>query len=286
MQGTPNHQSVCIKLSMFTFSFLLFLMFQKSNVYLNHTVSVEHTGNFGTYNTFMVDRYYFVNWKKYIIVIQRATRAWISRRHYSRDRHYFVTLKRSIIIIQRATRAWISWRRCGKGAIYKDLSTPGHVNAVTVIQRCIRGWNARSVVDRRVNEKRNAPGMSKENEETDLRTIAAFTIQHTWQNFTSRKFIQSQNRAATKIQSYYRGWLMRKRFANKKLAVVTIQNIFKHLKFKRDFYLYRKQNKSAIIIQSHARGWMARNIFYRQTSLIVMMQVSCSHIWKNIFCRA
>ncbi|CAA2992467.1 abnormal spindle-like microcephaly-associated homolog isoform X2 [Olea europaea subsp. europaea] len=237
--------------------------------------SMEHTENFGTYNTFMVDRYYFVNWKKYIIVIQRATRAWISQRHCSRDRHYFVTLKRSIIIIQRATRAWISWRRCSRGAICKDLSTPGHVNAVTVIQRCIRGWNARSVIDRRVNEKRNASGMSKENGETDLCIIAAFTIQNAWQNFTSRKFIQSQNCAATKIQSYYRGWLMRKHFANKKQAIVTIQNIFKHLKLKRDFNLHRKQYKSAIIIQSHARGWMARKFFYMQKSLIVVMQNCC-----------
>ncbi|CAI9756596.1 unnamed protein product [Fraxinus pennsylvanica] len=237
--------------------------------------SMEHTENFGTYNALMVDRYYFVNLKKCIIVIQRATRAWISRRQCSGDRHYFLTLKRSIIIIQHATRAWISWRRCSKGAMCKDLSTPGHVNAITVIQRCIRGWNARSVVDQRVNEKRNASGMSKENEVTDLRIIAAFTIQHAWQNFTSHKFVRSQNCAATKIQSYYRGWLMRKHFAKKKQAVITIQNIFKCLKFRRDFYLHRKKNTSAIIIQSHARGWMARKFFYRQKSLIVMMQNCC-----------
>ncbi|KAI3456438.1 hypothetical protein Pfo_013101 [Paulownia fortunei] len=211
----------------------------------NHTARGKHLEKFGMYVTFMADRHYFVNLKKSITVIQQAIRTWIAQRHYKAS------------------------------TISSQMHNPDLINAATVIQSCIRGRRVRSVYAQRVTIKEKGSVMSEEDRVDDLQTKAAIIIQHSWKEYALSKSIRSQHFAATKIQSHYRCWLMRKSFACKKRAIRTIQRSFWSSRSRRDFQIHREENISAIIIQSHVRGWMARRQACREKNIFIRIQSFC-----------
>lgn len=150
------------------------------------------------------------------------------------DRRDFVQLKRATVIIQRSTRAWISTRH--------------HM----------------------VAQSEKAKIACKENEVNN----AAFRIQLAWRKSVVLKSLRCQHKAATKIQSQVRGWLERKSFEKQEQAILTIQSVFRSIKYWSDFQRHKLANRSANIIQAHVRGWFARRRACRKKYIIVMIQVS------------
>ncbi|KAL3519477.1 hypothetical protein ACH5RR_017626 [Cinchona calisaya] len=183
------------------------------------------------------------------------------------DRHDFVQLKRSVAVIQHAVRGWISRRSHAQNRLFQDL-----LNAVIVIQKCIRGWKTRSVFAYRPSNGDTALSHFQEEELCKLHTHAAFTIQKAWRKFIVSNSIRKQHLAAIKIQSHFRGLLMRKCLMEEKNSILKIQSILRCLRHLRDLQCYRKKCISATIIQSHVRGWIARRRAYMLRSHTIMIQ--------------
>lgn len=192
------------------------------------------------------------------------------------DRHHYINLKKSVRIIQKATRAWIARRQYRERTISNKMHDSELTDATTFIQSCIRAWIMRSVYSQRlVSLQQKRLVMFEEARLNRIQTKAAIIIQHSWYDYIFNKHMHVQHFAATKIQSYYRGWLMRKKFASKMQAIRAIQGILRGSRSRREFKILREVQLSAIIIQSHIRGWMARQQADRERYLIMRMQVNC-----------
>ncbi|KAG8634372.1 abnormal spindle-like microcephaly-associated protein homolog isoform X2 [Manihot esculenta] len=165
------------------------------------------------------------------------------------DRHRFVRLKKSVLFIQQAARIWMM-RRLQDGSIRNcDASTTDLVNAAVVLQKCVRGWIARSRC--KVMQMKIASHMCQVNS------------------------LDSHHLDAIKIQSHLRGWLFRRNFLKQKQMVTRIQSNFRRLKCWRSFQQLRVAKRSAITIQSHVRGWIARRVASRQRCLVGVLQKCC-----------
>ncbi|XP_027184330.1 abnormal spindle-like microcephaly-associated protein homolog isoform X1 [Coffea eugenioides] len=183
------------------------------------------------------------------------------------DRHSFVQLKRSIVVIQHAIRAWISRSRA-QNMLCHNLS-----NAAIVIQKCFRGWKARSVYFcKRSSIQDEALTHFQEKELCNLHTHAAFTIQKAWRNFIVGNSLRKQHLAAIKIQSCFRRLMMRKHFLEQNSAVLKVQSIFRCLRCSRELQHYRKKCRAATTIQSHVQGWIARRRAYMLRSHALIIQ--------------
>ncbi|MCD7453220.1 hypothetical protein HAX54_020163 [Datura stramonium] len=187
------------------------------------------------------------------------------------DRHAFLKLKRSVIIIQRAARDWISRKHVTRNALPQNLSTPTFIDAAIVIQKCIRGWIARSSL---VNTEQ-FPEVPKECEDNIHHINAAVIIRCASKEYKLSSSLHSHHFAATKIQSYYRGWLMRKNFVDRKQAAIKIQSIFRSAKCLRDFHSYKQETLSVITIQAYVRKWIAKRVVYRHKIQIILIQSHC-----------
>ncbi|XP_015164561.1 abnormal spindle-like microcephaly-associated protein homolog [Solanum tuberosum] len=187
------------------------------------------------------------------------------------DRHAFLKLKRSVIIIQRASRDWISRKHVTGNLLPQDLSTPRFIDAAIVIQKCIRGWIARSCL---VNTEQFHE-VPKECEDNICQINAAVATQWASKEYKLSSSLHSHHFAATKIQSYYRGWLMRENFVDQKQAAVKIQSIFRSARCLRDFHSYRQETLSVITIQAYIRKCIAKRDVYRHKSQIILIQSHC-----------
>ncbi|KAF5937819.1 hypothetical protein HYC85_025325 [Camellia sinensis] len=187
---------------------------------------------------------------------------------YMVDRHNFVKLKRFATIIEHATRAWISRRHHGGSILTQDMSTHDVVNAAIVVQKCIRGSTVRSIYFQRVSQLEKVSHACEETEVNDCQIKAASTIQLAWK----KKSFVIQNLSATKIQSCYRGWLMRKRFIMIQKHIKAAFNI--QLAWKKFLMnkALRLQNLSATKIQSCYRGWFKRKSFVLQKQAALKIQ--------------
>ncbi|XP_026392571.1 abnormal spindle-like microcephaly-associated protein homolog isoform X1 [Papaver somniferum] len=96
---------------------------------------------------------------------------------------------------------------------------------------------------------------------------------------TARKWIR-QRSAATKIQSHWRGWYMRREFLHLKKAVTKIQSGFRCLKAWRN---YNQYISAATKIQSHWRGWSTRREFLHLKKAAIKIQscLRCLKAWRN-----
>ncbi|KAI3948811.1 hypothetical protein MKX01_022225 [Papaver californicum] len=95
---------------------------------------------------------------------------------------------------------------------------------------------------------------------------------------TARKWIR-QRSAATKIQSHWRGWCMRREFLHLKKAVIKIQSGFRCLKAWRN---YKQYSSAATKIQSHWRGWSLRREFLHLKKAVIKIQCGfrCLKAWR------
>ncbi|KAF8409541.1 hypothetical protein HHK36_005619 [Tetracentron sinense] len=212
----------------------------------------KHSESFGRYFMFMVDRHGFVRLKKSVVLIQRAARTWICRRHQSDS----------------------TWTE--KVASISDI-----INAAIVVQSYIRGMAARSRYAHMVAQVRKSELTREGRRVKAIQIKAAIKIQLAWKKFTLCNSLQNEYFAATKIQCHIRGWLMRRTFLNQRKAIIKIQSGLRDLRCRRAFQQYKTATRSAIIIQSHIRGWVARRVACRERHLIIVIQ---SH-WRGCLTR-
>ncbi|KAH1055683.1 hypothetical protein J1N35_033748 [Gossypium stocksii] len=188
------------------------------------------------------------------------------------ERHNFVNLRRSVLLIQQAAKIYIAQRR--------DASCLDPVKAAIVIQKYVRGWMVRSyhILDHACTE--NASLKCQVKGLNNSKIEAATRIQIAWKNFLHRS-LHKRTYAATKIQSYYRGWRLRMRFMKQKQAITKIQSNFRRLKCWRAFQnawkeficrTLQNQTLAATRIQSHFRGWQLRRNFMKKKQAIIKIQ--------------
>lgn len=180
------------------------------------------------------------------------------------EKRGFGKLKRSVVLIQRATRTWISHRHQVKNMNNQGVSTPYLVSDAMDVQTCVPS----------ILEIEKTPFMCQEKDDRELETEAALKIQLAWRNFTSNKSLHKKCVAATKIQSHFRGWQSRQRFLILKQATIKIQSHFRCLSCQRAFHENKVATRSAILMQSCIRGWLARRQASRFRCFIVNIQVS------------
>ncbi|TXG47055.1 hypothetical protein EZV62_026349 [Acer yangbiense] len=238
----------------------------------------------------LIARRNFLKMRNAVLLLQIVSRAWLAVKQNSAlnnsetsrenqkqsekfgsyvklfaERHSFVKLKQSVLLIQQATRLWITRiHQVGSNTIH-GASSPDILNGTTDGEKFDHG----------ITEFEKAPLLCQKKVETDLETEAAVSIQFAWLNFKSRKSLREKCFAATKIQSHFRGWLLRRRFLDQRRAAIQIQNDFRCLRCWREFQQYKTATKSAIVIQSYMRGWIARRRARRLKYLVVVIQ---SHV--------
>ncbi|OMO64877.1 IQ motif, EF-hand binding site [Corchorus olitorius] len=155
-----------------------------------------------------------------------------------------------------------------------DVSSPDRVKAATVIQKHARGWMVRSRKILGPAQVVNASVMCQGKGLRNSEIEAATMIQIAWKKFVCRS-LQNQTFAATKIQSHFRGWQLRRIFVKQKQAIIKLQSNFRRLRCLSAFHYCKTVARSAIIIQSHVRGWIAQRKARRYGYLIVMIQRHC-----------
>ncbi|KAK3433402.1 hypothetical protein EUGRSUZ_D01308 [Eucalyptus grandis] len=207
------------------------------------------------------------------------------------ERRKFLKIMDAVSLLQSATRAWLVVRQkmllprsfvtevdeflCGRG---KSSETYGRYlllifyrhnfvklrRSVLLIQQAARKW---------ISQKCQRKEMSS----TILRTKAATQIQLAWRNVCLRNSLNYKCCAAIKIQSYVRGWFLRREYLNQKQAALTIQSNFQRLRCRRLKQRAEITLKSAIIIQCYARRWLCQRWYSRCYQLIVQIQTSSGY---------
>lgn len=190
------------------------------------------------------------------------------------DRHNFVKLKRSVLLIQRAARTCINKRHHGGSIVIGDVSAFDQVNAATVAQKSICGSAGFESVHG-VAQLEKPSNFCEEKGVSDHRTKAVVKIQLAWKNFIVCRSLCNQHFSATKIQSHFLGWLLRRRFLNQRQATIKIQSNFRMKRCWSAYQHCKIATISATLIQSFVRGWIARRGACRCRHLIVAIQV-CS----------
>ncbi|KAI3800297.1 hypothetical protein L1987_28384 [Smallanthus sonchifolius] len=171
---------------------------------------------------------------KAAITIQSHTRRWIARRVANRCRCF-------IVLIQRFWRDWLVRRefllqkeaatriqsafRCSK--CFKEFNC--YKNAATVIQRYVKGW----IIRKRLLESGARSGCHHdstedcyEGNEVKLYERSALKLQRWWRGILLTQS-QKRTRSAVLIQSNVRGWIVRKKTAQRKHCIVVIQSYWK-----------------------------------------------------------
>ncbi|KAA3478798.1 abnormal spindle-like microcephaly-associated protein-like protein isoform X1 [Gossypium australe] len=239
-----------------------------------------------------IERHNFLKMTKAIGLIQAVTRAWLTVKKNSElnkfsfagvpevpsgvysylklgrlvkfigERHSFVNLRRSVLLIQHVARILVAQRR--------DASCPILIKAAIVIQKCFRGWVVRSLhMIENASRKCQQKGLS--NSEIE----AATGIQIAWKNFVSRS-LHKHTFAATKIQSHFRGWQLKRSFMKQKQAIITIQSNFRQFKCSSTFQQYKTARIENVLFK------------YEEKSLSISETEAASRIqiaWKNFVCR-
>ncbi|TYJ30919.1 hypothetical protein E1A91_A06G160900v1 [Gossypium mustelinum] len=273
--------------------------------------------------TLIVERHNFVNLRKSVLLTQQPAKIYIAQR---RDASCLDPVKAAIVIqkyvrgwmvrsyhilghactenaspkcqvkglnnreIEAATRIQIAWKNFLHRSLHK------RTYAATKIQSNCRGWRLRM---RFMKQKQAITKI-----QSNFRRLKCWrAFQNAWKEFICRT-LQNQSLAATRIQSHFRGWQLRRNFMKKKQAIIKIQSHFRGWQLRRNcmkkkqaiikiqsnfrlqkclrtYQQYKNPNSSAIIIQSFVRGWMARREARRYRYLVVMIQ---SH-WKGYVAR-
>ncbi|KAL9236623.1 hypothetical protein vseg_011267 [Gypsophila vaccaria] len=87
-----------------------------------------------------------------------------------------------------------------------------------------------------------------------------------------------RTKAAVKIQSHFRGWVLHRSYQGKVQAALNIQSIIRSRRSLKVFNVHKVATRSAMVIQSHARGWHVRKGASQRRKSIVLIQ-SHSRCW-------
>jgi len=190
-------------------------------------------------------------WRRRIAVrqIQGAARQCLARRLMEDRRQQRVLREAASVILQRYWRGFCTVTKYQlvrqdailiQSAIRKyraQLVSDDRRKVVLCLQKAARCWLAR---------KR-------------LRTLAAQKIAKEW----------CELKSATRIQSFYRGWLIRREILHLNYCALSIQRIFRgHIK-RIDCYL---EMLDILLVQSTARRWLANQFVLRRQEAILRLQ--------------
>ncbi|KAA3478153.1 abnormal spindle-like microcephaly-associated protein-like protein isoform X1 [Gossypium australe] len=285
-------ENLCIFLSIFLESKILRLTLQ-----LLHDASENAATIIQSHYRRLKERRNFLKMMKAICLVQTVVRTWLTVKKNTKinkfcsasgqefrseelkrvatlivERHNFINLRRSVLLTQQAAKIYIAQRR--------DASCLDPVKAAIVIQKYVRGWMVRSyhILGHACTENASLKCQVKGLNNSEIE--AATRIQIAWKNFLHRS-LHKRTYAATKIQSYYRGWRLRMRFMKQKQAITKIQSNFRRLKCWRAFQnawkeficrTLQNQTLAATRIQSHFRGWQFRRNFMKNKQAIIKIQ--------------
>ncbi|KAM1008843.1 hypothetical protein ACFX2J_005201 [Malus domestica] len=214
---------------------------------------------------------------KAAIVIQRYIRGWLARLRYI---HGVALVDKSCNLCQENIASDLQVRAEnteksnyeGGSIVTHDISAPDLVKAAIVIQRYIRGWLARLRYIHGVDLVDKSSNLCQESVARDLQVRAAVKIQLAWKNFSFCHSLLYQLSAATKIQSHFRGWLVRRRSHIKRQAIIKIQSVYRMSRCWKAYQQYKIAAGSATVIQSYIRGCFARKGAENHRLLIVAIQ--------------
>ncbi|KAL1334639.1 hypothetical protein AAHE18_11G191700 [Arachis hypogaea] len=191
-------------------------------------------------------------------------------------RHSLVKLKRSAKLIQQAVRSWLYCRHQQGCSRCPSVRTLDPVTAAITIQKFVRGWMARYRYIFELDLKEKAMNLAQQNITLDLHTNAAVTIQLAWKNYRCCKSTcQKQHLLATKIQSNFRRWFLRKRFLNHVKATIKVQSYFRMWRCVKALQHLKVTSRAATFIQAFLRGWIARKEACARKNHIVDIQRHC-----------
>ncbi|KAK8592272.1 hypothetical protein V6N13_062858 [Hibiscus sabdariffa] len=199
--------------------------------------------------------------------IQNCFRVWRLRRRFMKQKQAIKKIQSNF----RRLKCWRAFQIARNEFFCKSLQN--QTLAATKIQSHFRAWQLR----RSFTKKKQAMIKIQSNIRR-LKCHKAFQIAR--KEFACRS-LQNQTLAATKIQSQFRAWQLRRSFMKKKQAIIKIQSNFQRRKCLRASQQCENANRSAIIIQSYVRGWIARRKAWRYKYLIVMIQ----SYWKGYVAR-
>ncbi|XP_050106975.1 uncharacterized protein LOC126586238 isoform X4 [Malus sylvestris] len=214
---------------------------------------------------------------KAAIVVQRYIRGWLARLRYI---HGVALVDKSCNLCQENIASDLQVRAEnteksnyeGGSIVTHDISAPDLVKAAIVIQRYIRGWLARLRYIHGVDLVHKSSNLCQESVARDLQVRAAVKIQLAWKNFSFCHSLLYQLSAATKIQSHFRGWLVRRRSHIKRQAIIKIQSVYRMSRCWKAYQQYKIAAGSATVIQSYIRGCFARKGAENHRLLIVAIQ--------------
>ncbi|KAE8728682.1 HSP20-like chaperones superfamily protein [Hibiscus syriacus] len=244
---------------------------------------------------FIAERHSFVNLRRSVLLIQRAARSWIAQRP---DTSCPDLVKAAIVI-----------QKCFRGGVVRSIhiienaSLKGQENglsiseteAATRVQIAWKNFVCRyqhkqtSAANKIQSHFRSCPLRRNfmKQKQAIIKIQSNFRLLKSWRAFqTAQKefvcrYIQNQTFAATKIQSHYQGWHLRRSFMKQKQAIIKVQSNYRQLKCWRAFQVaqkefahrsLQKQTFAATKIQSHFRGWQLRSSFIKQKQAILPIQ--------------
>ncbi|KAJ6737939.1 hypothetical protein OIU74_002992 [Salix koriyanagi] len=202
------------------------------------------------------------------------------------DRHRFVKLRRDVMLIQKATRIWIRRRHKSDCVSNLDVSTLDRVNAAIAVQKFIRGWAARS---RSILEQQLAATKIQSHfrgwllRRTFLiRKQAILKIQSNYRCLRCRRAFQEfsiAKKSAIVIQSCVRGWTVRRKVGRYRYLIGVLQRSCRAWLIRRGFLL---QKQAATQIQSAIRCLNCRTAFNsRKGATIEIQRFVRGHTTRN-----
>ncbi|KAK4314215.1 hypothetical protein Pmani_014496 [Petrolisthes manimaculis] len=179
-----------------------------------------------------------VNYQRRMSSVLRIQRYWRGAWLTLRARERFIYQRRAATIIQAA------WRR------HWTKMAVRHVKAAQIIQRYIRGWQARKMV----KEKRQEMHLTRVTQVTRVH-LAAITIQRWMRRVLMLAWARRQIVVVVKIQNWWKTQLARRAYLRQRSSAIILQRAWRL----RVAYLTEKRQKSAAVtIQAAWRGQVAR----------------------------
>lgn len=172
------------------------------------------------------------------------------------DRHGPLNFQRSAIRIQQAIR---NWRNRKNQISTEESSLERHDWGIAELIRASITDGEMDIID-------------KIKEESEVQIVAE-ECPILNEDVVVNKAFCNKHLAATKIQSYVRGGLLRRQFLSLRMATIIIQRNIRMLRCRREYEHYKNVVTSAIVIQSLVRGWIARRECHRHRRLVIIVQV-------------
>ncbi|KAI3710467.1 hypothetical protein L2E82_40250 [Cichorium intybus] len=187
--------------------------------------------------------------------LQRENAAKLIQSYFRRlvEHQKYTRIKKTVSFLQCVIRYWIAKRH--------------KTNAAIMIQKCVRGYAARSLYLHRIEER--AWIVCQQKKIKIFQEKAALRIQVAWRMHVNNSVRNQRQTAATMIQTCYRCWMLKKSFLNHKQAAIIIQSRYRGLISRKSFLHYKQ---AATRIQSHCRGITLRKSFLNRKQATTKIQ--------------